>query len=149
MDSWINSFYVGEYTRQMDEKMRVAMPARWRPEDSESSFLALPNPLGCLTVYPPKMVARLEEKVAQVSLGDTAGQMALAKLFSKADIFTCDSKGRVKLEERLLRFAQISTEAVFVGGGAVFNIWSPERFQNYIQNESLDDVTDVLKGLGL
>lgn len=143
----MNSFYVGEYVRQLDEKMRMALPSKWRSENE--TFLALPNPIGCITVYPPKMVARLEEKVAQISFGDTKGQMALAKLFSKADMFSCDSKGRVKLEDRLIKFAEITSEAVFVGGGSVFNIWEPERFRAYVESDTMGDLSSILKGLGL
>ena len=41
-------------------------------EDSggENTYLALPNPSGYITVYPPKMIERLEEKVAEASLSD-------------------------------------------------------------------------------
>jgi MraZ protein len=149
MNLWVKSFYVGEHRRSVDEKMRIALPAKWRPENEEDTFLALPNPIGCITVYPPKMIVRLEEKVAEVSFGDTQGQMVLAKLFSKADTFSCDSKGRVKIEEKLLKHAQIQSEVIFVGGGSTFNAWEPEKFKNYLERESLEDVASVLRGLGL
>jgi MraZ protein len=95
------------------------------------------------------MIVRLEEKVAEVSFGDTQGQMVLAKLFSKADTFSCDNKGRIKIEERLLKYAQIQSEAVFIGGGSTFNIWEPENFRNYLAKESQEDAASVLRGLGL
>ncbi|MDR2813009.1 MAG: hypothetical protein LBB05_04480 [Puniceicoccales bacterium] len=145
----VKKFYVGEYARSADEKMRIALPAKWRPDNEADTFLALPNPAGCITVYPPKMITRLEEKVAEVSFGDTQGQMVLARLFSKADTFSCDNKGRVKIEERLLKHAQIRSEVIFVGGGSTFNIWEPEKFKNYLEKEPQEDVTSVLKGLGL
>jgi MraZ protein len=145
----VKSFYVGEYARSVDEKMRIALPAKWRPDSEVDTFLALPNPAGCITVYPPKMIVRLEEKVAEVSFGDTQGQMVLAKLFSKADTFSCDNKGRIKIEERLLKHAQIQSEAVFIGGGSTFNIWEPENFRNYLAKEPQEDAASVLRGLGL
>lgn len=149
MNLLVKSFYVGEYARQIDEKGRVPLPSKWRPDADTELLLALPNPIGCITIYPPAMVARLEEKVASVSLGDLAAQKALAKLFSRADTFACDSKGRIKLENRLLDFAGIRSEALFVGGGAVFNIWEPTRFQDYIEEEKSEDIPEILKGLGL
>jgi MraZ protein len=149
MNTLIKSFYVGEHARSVDEKMRIALPVKWRPESEADTFLALPNPIGCITVYPPKMIMRLEEKVAEVSFGDTQGQMVLAKLFSKADTFSCDGKGRIKIDDRLLKHAHIRVDAVFVGGGSTFNLWEPEQFKTYLERESLDDVASVLKGLGL
>ena len=44
-------------------------------------YLALPNPGGYITVYPPKMVARLEEKVAEASFSDVRAQALLMELF--------------------------------------------------------------------
>ncbi|MDR0590677.1 MAG: hypothetical protein LBG09_02375 [Puniceicoccales bacterium] len=145
----VKSFYVGEHERAVDEKLRVALPSKWRPESEDETFLALPNPIGCITVYPPKMVARLEEKVSEVSLGDTEGQMVLAKLFSQADTFTCDAKGRVKIDERLVKHGDIGTEVVLVGGGSTFSIWNPEKFRIYVRRESPQDIASILKGLGL
>lgn len=149
MNALVKSFYVGEHARSVDEKMRIALPPKWRPENEEDAFLALPNPIGCVTVYPPKMIARLEEKVAQVSFGDSQGQMVLAKLFSKADTFSCDSKGRIRIEEKLLKHAKIQSEVIFVGGGSTFNVWEPEIFKHYLEIESQEDVASVLRGLGL
>jgi MraZ protein len=145
----VKSFYVGEYIRSVDEKMRIALPAKWRPDTETDTFLALPNPVGCITVYPPKMIVRLEEKVAEVSFGDTQGQMVLARLFSKADTFSCDNKGRIKIEERLLKHAQIQSEVIFVGGGSTFNMWEPGIFKDYLSKESQEDVASVLRELGL
>ncbi len=149
MSSLVKSFYVGEYARQIDEKMRVTIPVKWRSDSIDETFLALPNPIGCLTIYPPKMVNVLEDKVSQVSLGDTKAQIALAKLFSKADTFSCDSKWRIKLDEKLLNFAKIKSEVIFIGGGAVFNIWDPDIFQKYISNEQSEDISSIFRGLGL
>lgn len=64
------------------KKMRIALPAKWRPEIEEDAFLAPPNPIGCITVYAPKMITRSEEKVAEVSFGGTQGQMVLAEIIS-------------------------------------------------------------------
>ncbi|MDR2200496.1 MAG: hypothetical protein LBN94_00050 [Puniceicoccales bacterium] len=149
MNSFVKSFYVGEHERSMDEKLRIALPAKWRPESGDDTFLALPNPVGCITVYPPKMVARLEEKVAAIGLGDIQGQMVLAKLFSKADTFCCDGKGRIKIGEKLIKHGVLSNEVLLVGGGSTFNIWNPEKFKNYVQGESSRDVASILQELGL
>jgi MraZ protein len=150
MDLLEKNFYVGEHGRSVDEKLRVALPAKWRPKNEDDLFLALPNPIGCITVYPPKMVVRLEGKISEVSLGDRQGQMVLAKLFSKADTFCCDTKGRVKIDEKLIKHGDILREVLFIGGGSTFNIWNPEKFKIYMQREeSLEDVASILKGLGL
>ncbi|MDR2735883.1 MAG: hypothetical protein LBB20_03595 [Puniceicoccales bacterium] len=145
------SFYVGQFQRNMDDKLRIALPTKWRSTVDNEIFLALPNPIGCITIYPPKMITRLEEKVAEVSLGDQKGQYVLAKLFSNADTFSCDQKGRIKIEERIVDHAGISNDVLLVGSYMTFNIWEPNRFQNYIKcvDHQSDEMSDILKGLGL
>jgi MraZ protein len=153
MFSLAKSFYVGEFERSLDDKCRLSLPLKWRPADEGElpAFLALPNPVGCITVYPPKMIARLEEKVSQVSLGDQVGQQALARLFSQADTFDCDAKGRMKLEERLVRHAEIHGDVLLVGSYATFHIWNPEKFRAYLGRPitQKDEMSLILKSIGL
>ena len=47
-------FFVGEFTHALDSKGRVTIPSKWRISGGENTYLALPNPGGYITVYPPK-----------------------------------------------------------------------------------------------
>src|SRR5476649_2233003 len=106
------SLYVGEFRHNLDSKNRLTIPSKWRfSGDEEEVYLALPNPIGCVSIYPPKMVAKLEEKVQEVSLGNKKGQKALARLFSKADHFGCDKNGRITVNDKLIAHAGIVKEA--------------------------------------
>jgi MraZ protein len=146
------SVFVGEFLHQLDVKNRLCIPSKWRfSGDQEDVYLALPNPLGCITIYPPKMIERLEEKVSAVSLGDARGQKVLAKLFSQADTFGCDKQGRIILSEKLIRHAGISKNALLIGSYATFNIWEPEAYTQYLASPLEDDneMSQLLKTLGL
>jgi len=145
------SFYVGEFERALDDKCRLSLPPKWRCAEEGVSYLALPNPVGCITVYPPKMIARLEERVSGVSLGDQVGQQALAKLFSQADALECDAKGRLKPGERLVRHAGIRSGLLLVGSYATFHIWNPKKFRDYLEKPVMqeDGMSRILKSIGL
>lgn len=123
--------FVGVKTHNVDDKGRLTIPSAWRPEvDSEDNvFLALPNPSGFITVYPPKMIAQLEEKIAQISIGDVEAQEALTELMSMAHSFSCDKQGRINLNEELLSYAQIEKGAVLVGKLTTFSIYSEEVYE--------------------
>jgi len=54
-------------------------------------------------------------------------------VFGDARRFTFDSTGRIVLTEKLLKHAQITDTAVFVGKGRKFQIWNPE---NWIKEEA-------------
>lgn len=144
--------YVGEYQHGLDDKGRLTIPSKWRfVGDQEEVYLALPNPIGCVTVYPPKMVARLEEKVSGVSLGNQAGQKALMQLFSKADTLGCDKQGRIILSEKLRSFASLQKEVNLVGNFTLFHIWNPLAYTNYMKTEGqdLEQTSQILSQLGL
>lgn len=146
------SVFVGEFSHQMDAKNRLCIPSKWRfAGDDADVYLALPNPIGCITIYPPKMVERLEEKVSTVSLGDLKGQKILAKLFSQADTFGCDKQGRITLSEKLVKHAHLEKNVLLVGSYATFNLWEPVRYQSYVESslEEENEMSQLLQQLGL
>lgn len=146
------SLYVGEFQHNLDNKNRLTIPSKWRfSGDEEEVYLALPNPIGCVSIYPPKMVAKLESKIEEVSLGNKKGQRALAKLFSKADYFGCDKNGRINLNEKLIAHAGLDKETVLVGNFVTFNIWNADRYEAYLTNEddTEDELTKILTELGV
>lgn len=144
--------YVGEFEHSLDSKNRLTIPSKWRfAGDQEDVYLALPNPIGCITIYPPKMVKKLQEKVEDVSLGNKKGQRALMKLFSKADYFGCDKQGRINLNDKLVAHADVAKSAKMVGNFVTFNIWNPERFEAYLESDldDSDELTEILTELGV
>ena len=142
------TFFVGEFTHALDPKGRLTIPSKWRIPGGENTYLALPNPGGYITVYPPKMVGRLEEKVAEASFSDVRAQALLMELFSKAHSFGCDKQGRINLNDKLLEHAGIQGKAVLVGNFSAFAIWSEDR---YAKRESADqrNIFDAMRELGL
>jgi len=145
--------YVGTHHHNLDDKGRLTIPSQWRPEigSDQNSFLALPNPSGYVTVYPPKMIAQLEERISQISLGDTEGQKAVEDLMSMAHSFACDKQGRINLNEKLVKHAKIGKGAVLLGKLSSFSIYSEEIY-NAIEAEAPVDPESqaaVFKRFGL
>ena len=143
------TFFVGEFTHALDSKGRVTIPSKWRIQGGENTYLALPNPSGYITVYPPKMIERLEEKVAEASLSDPQAQSLLMELFSKADSFGCDKQGRINLSDKLLDHAGIKGKAVLVGKFSSFAIWSESRSEKECEEKNERDIFDARRELGL
>lgn len=144
--------YVGEFRHSLDAKNRLTVPSKWRFLGDEAEvYLALPNPIGCITVYPPKMVEKLKQKVEEVSLGDKEGQRALMKLFSRADSFGCDKQGRIHIGDNLIAHGGIRKEALLVGNFVTFSLWSVERYKAYMERgeDGEDEMSQILRGLGV
>ena len=148
METGSTTYFVGEFVHAIDSKGRVTIPSKWRISGGDNTYLALPNPSGYITVYPPKMVNRLEEKVASASLSDVRAQALLMELFSKAHSFGCDKQGRINLNEKLLKHAGIEGKAVLVGNFSAFAILSEKK---YAARETADErnIFDAMRELGL
>jgi len=149
MSSNGTTFFVGEFTHALDSKGRVTIPSKWRISGGDNTYLALPNPSGYITVYPPKMIERLEEKVSEANLSDTEAQSLLMELFSKADSFGCDKQGRINLSDKLLTHAGIKGKAVLVGKFSTFAIWAEDRREKEDVGKSERDIFDAMRELGL
>lgn len=122
--------FVGEFRHNLDEKGRLTIPSAWRPKSSEEEnhFLALPSveqgTSAYVVVYPPKMIAQLEERISQISMGDIEGQRMLGELMSMAHRFSCDKQGRMNLNHKLTQHAKIDKATVLLGKLSTFSIHS-------------------------
>lgn len=151
MVSFEQGFYAGEFRHSLDAKKRLTIPSKWRfSGDEQALYLAFPDPSGCITVYPPEMVAKLKEKVSQMSMGDRDGQRAILRIMSKAETCTIDKNGRINLNDRLFTHACVDKTCVLVGTVNKFSIWSPERYETYLSGDDEgEDIADILGRLGL
>lgn len=145
------SLYAGEFRHNLDSKQRLTVPSKWRSEgDDMQTYLAFPDPEGCVTVYPPQMVKQLKEKLSSVGMANKKGRRAVTRLLGASDSFSFDKSGRMKIEDRLFAHAGITKEVVLVGTVNQFQLWSPERYEAYISaaEEEDGDLGDVLADLG-
>jgi len=149
-------FYVGTFRHGLDAKNRLIIPAKWRflGDEGEASYLGMPNLNSSITVYPPEMVATLEEKIRKVSmLADKQELRALTRIFGKAEQFGCDKQGRINLPDALRAHAGLAAgaEAVLTGTVTAFHIWESARHAAYIAAtpEDADFDQSVLQKYGL
>jgi len=130
------ALFAGEYRHSLDAKNRVTIPAKWRFEGDETqAYLAIPNPNGSITLYPPKMASELRTRLSTVSLGDLKGQRAINRVFRRSDSMAPDKQGRINLTDSLCRHAGLEKEALMLGAVSVFHIWEPGRFERYLGGE--------------
>lgn len=118
---------------KVDAKGRVSLPADYRAIVKETGseivcYRSLSSPCieGCLEDLLDKLATQMEDSLDFFS----ATQDDLTNLvFGDAKRYPFDSTGRVMLSEKLLKHAQITDSAVFVGKGRKFQIWNPENWE--------------------
>ena len=145
------NFYAGEFSKQLDEKRRVTIPAKWRfkGDEAENSYLAIPTTYGSISVMPPQMIADLHSKISKISMANPAKRKALSKFLSKSCTFGCDKQGRIMLGETILSHVGINKDVCLVGMGATFEIWDPKAREKWLGESSEQDEIALLEELGL
>jgi MraZ protein len=144
------ALYSGLFRHSLDDKNRVTIPSSWRSAyGPDAQFLATPHPEGYLAVLPPEEIEKLRAKIAQVALSDGAGQDFIARFFAQTQALSFDKQGRVMLNADLLAHAGISRDAVLVGAGNKFNVYSPERWGKVEQRTAGENFGDIMRRIGI
>jgi MraZ protein len=149
--------FLGSSSHNLDGKFRLTVPSKWRDKgDEEVEYMGIPDPEGCISVFPPRMIEKMEDRAAEISLGDTEGQDVLATVFGNAEAFTFDKQGRIILPEGLRAHGNISKSVVVVGHLTHFRIWGVEEFEkkkngtgDRVLSESMEKLKKSLVKLGL
>ena len=118
---------------KVDTKGRVSLPADYRAIVKELNseivcYRSLTSPCieGCVEDLLEKLASEIETSTDFFS----QTQDDLTNLiFGDAKRFTFDSTGRIVLSEKLLKHANITDTAVFVGKGRKFQIWNPQNWE--------------------
>lgn len=128
----ISKFYTGRFEHGLDDKRRIQVPSKWRPQAEGVEFAVVVWPKSkegpCLRVLPPARFAKLQAELD--SMPNTAEQKGMLKRFigSNTEHVLLDKAGRMCLPEKMMATAGLKDKAVFVGCVDHMEIWSPEKY---------------------
>lgn len=125
--------FLDTITNKVDTKGRVSLPADYRTIVKELSTeivcyrsLSAPCIEGCTEMLLDKLADDMDSALDFFS--ETQDELTNL-IFGDAKKFPFDSTGRIMLSEKLLKHANITDMAVFVGKGRKFQIWNPENWE--------------------
>lgn len=116
---------------RVDDKGRVAIPAQFRKQLSEGSFISVSQD-SVLAIYPPDLWNALAAQLQSPLPGPD--QRALARtLYSMSVPFEPDGQGRISLQPEQRRLAEIESPStvVVIGMGSRVEIWPEARWESY------------------
>ena len=116
--------FLGRHSHNLDEKGRLALPARFR-EHLRDGVVLTRGFDNCLLVYPIAAWTPLAERVSALSIGDPDVRLLRRMLFSNAADLLLDRQGRILVPAELRAHAGLEREAVVVGMHTFIEIWSP------------------------
>ena len=127
------SYYNSRFRHGVDEKRRVQIPAKWRPQKAavELTLILWPREgVGpCVRVLPPVQMAKLVQDIDVMPNSDPKKVVLKRIIGSDSAQASLDKAGRICLPDEMARSAGIKDEAVLVGLLDRFEIWNPERYE--------------------
>lgn len=138
--------FIGEYAHNLDEKFRLAVPAKFRSALAKGAVVTRGLD-GCLVVYPRKAWEELAKKLSQLSINQ-ANKRAFARfILPGAMDVTPDKQGRLVLPDYLRSYATISKKVIVAGLFDRLEIWDEQRWQEYRTRTERDSV-EIAENLG-
>ncbi len=140
--------FIGEYNHSLDDKGRIAIPAKFRVALKTGAVVTkgLDN---CLFLYTKKEWSKIAEKMASLPF-NKANDRALARHFlAGAMDVEFDKQGRTMLPEYLRSFAGLAKKVVIAGLYNRLEIWDEAVWQAYKQttDKSSNDIAEALEGV--
>jgi MraZ protein len=141
--------FTGEYRHSVDEKGRIAVPAKFRAQLAEGAWAS--NWIDqCLAIFPGQAWEALSAKVRALPVGDAGSRAFQRFLFGGAFEAELDRQGRVVVPAYLRDWAGLGNEAVVVGSLDHIEIWAPDRWADVRRGlEDPDALAERLAGLGI
>jgi len=135
---------MGEYHHNIDDKGRIIIPFKFRPDLGENFILTrgLDN---CLFIYSQKEWQEIIEKYKKLpNIKEARNFMRF--FLSGAIECELDKQGRIKVPSPLRNYASLKKECIVIGVNDRLEIWSKERWEQFIlENEdNLSEMADSL-----
>lgn len=115
--------FLGEYLHSVDDKGRVAIPAKFREELADGAVVTRGLDK-CLVVYPKHEWVALAEKVSRLPQTQPNVRALTRLLFSGAVDCELDRQGRIMLPPYLREYARITTDVAIIGLYRRIEIWN-------------------------
>ena len=133
--------FKGQAEYSVDSKGRIAIPAKMRNDlrpEAKSTFVVTRGFEQCIFLYPLDHWKTMEEEIRGLNVYRSEARDFIRIIMMWADEVSLDSQGRITLPKSLVEFAGLDGKATILGAFDHVEIWDPDRFQAYL-NEQTDD----------
>lgn len=122
--------FIGEYAHTLDEKARIAIPAKFRKRFARGVVVTrgLDN---CLFVYTSSEWAKLADKLVALPISQANSRAFSRLMLAGAIDLELDKQGRVIIPEYLRSFAKLGKRVIITGLYNRLEIWSEKSWKSY------------------
>jgi len=144
--------FIGEFQHSIDEKGRVAVPAKFRRQISGGAIITKGLDYRCLFVLPKKDWDNFVKRFSASPTISQANSRAFARyMFSGASDVELDTQGRVLIPDNLRAFARLKKSAMVICVYNRIEIWDLADWQRYKAKieESSEEIAEKMADLGI
>ncbi len=123
----------GTYERQLDQKLRLAVPKDFREALlSEKQLVLTPGTDGSLSLFASRTFEAIAQQLAERSPNGQDVRAFSRLLYAQARSVEFDSQGRIRLPVELAQLAKLDGDVALIGVGDRIEIWNKQRWQEYL-----------------
>ena len=119
----------GTFDHSLDNRGRMAVPARYRDAFAEGGVITL-SADGCLELYTSEEFDRTAEGLTNQPANLQRGRRLRRALYGRSTEVELDGQGRILIPARFREAAHLSGQAVLLGRRECLEIWSPEVWEH-------------------
>ncbi len=140
--------FYGEFAITIDDKGRLAIPTCFREQVAAvcgNRLVVTYNPFeqGSLYIYPQEAWERLRDQVNALPRAKKSSRALQLKLVGSASQQTLDGNSRISIPASLRNTVGIERQAVLIGMGEKFELWSEKAHkQQILETLSDEDMAD-------
>lgn len=145
-----NIMFIGEYVYSIDEKKRLAIPAKFRQLLGKKAVLTRGID-SCLVIYPLEGWQKLAEKLESLPSSQTDARAFARIMLSGAVDVMLDKLGRILIPDYLKNYALFKKNVAIIGLSNRIEIWDEKKWRDYKAKTEKDigDMAQRLKELGI
>lgn len=141
---------LGEYKHSVDQKGRLAIPAKFRPQLSSGAIITrgLDHSLFLFDLNEWEILAK---KLMALPLAQADSRAFVRLMLSGASHVEIDNQGRILIPDTLRNYSSIEKMAVVTGLYNRIEIWSEDIWKKYKANteDKSDEIAEKLSQLGI
>ena len=140
---------VGRNDHALDPKKRLTIPSEWRAVMGDPDYVyVMPDRTErCLNLVPKAEMEMRLQKLREKALFDPALNRALQVIGAASEQLVLDVQGRIRICDKLLQFANLTTTVAMVGSVRMIKLWNPEALppEGDLDREAYNDALDKLE----
>ena len=142
--------FIGEYSYTIDQKKRLAVPAKFRKDLGKKAIITkgIEN---CLVIYTAKEWEKVVTKLDNLPTSQADARSFARMILSGAVEAELDKLGRVLIPDFLKEYAGLEKEIAILGLSSKIEIWDSAKWQICKQKTETEmgDMAERLKELGI